>query len=80
MTSNNNGDNQIADTSHLTNNNNHNHENVKLKSNQQTQVYGKRWLILWIFIFLSASNAFQWIEYSIITDVVCDYYSKISIN
>jgi FLVCR family feline leukemia virus subgroup C receptor-related protein len=43
-------------------------------SKDKVHVYTKRWLMLGIFVVLSASNAFQWIEYSIITNVVCDYY------
>ncbi|KZC06596.1 Feline leukemia virus subgroup C receptor-related protein 2, partial [Dufourea novaeangliae] len=38
------------------------------------KVYRRRWLILVIFILYSASNAMQWIQYSIIANIVMDYY------
>lgn len=34
----------------------------------------KRWLILVIYILYSAANAFQWMEYSIIGNVVMRFY------
>ncbi|XP_054166067.1 uncharacterized MFS-type transporter C09D4.1-like [Oppia nitens] len=40
-----------------------------------TKLYKKRYYILLLFIFLSMSNAFQWIEYSIIENIVIKYYS-----
>lgn len=42
---------------------------------EKLQVYQIRWLILAIFVMFSASNAMQWIQYSIIADVICDYYN-----
>ncbi|CAL4163014.1 unnamed protein product, partial [Meganyctiphanes norvegica] len=41
---------------------------------KQYVVYKIRWLILAIFVALSLSNAFQWIQYSIITDIIIEYY------
>lgn len=38
------------------------------------KVYKIRWLILAIFVMFSASNAMQWIQYSIITDIIVKYY------
>ncbi|PAV67718.1 hypothetical protein WR25_04230 [Diploscapter pachys] len=38
------------------------------------RVYFKRWFILLMFIFLSASNGAQWIEYSIIVTIVSEFY------
>ncbi|CAB3408684.1 unnamed protein product [Caenorhabditis bovis] len=38
------------------------------------RVYKKRYLILVIFILLSASNGAQWIQYSIIANIIVDYY------
>jgi FLVCR family feline leukemia virus subgroup C receptor-related protein len=35
----------------------------------------KRYLILFLFSLYSMSNAFQWIEYAIITNVISDFYS-----
>ncbi|KAG8240219.1 hypothetical protein J437_LFUL004679 [Ladona fulva] len=43
------------------------------------KLYRRRWLILAIFVSFSASNAMQWIQYSIITNVVTKYYSVDSI-
>lgn len=34
------------------------------------RVYGRRWIILAIFTLYSASNALQWIQYSIIANIV----------
>ncbi len=39
-----------------------------------TRVYGKRYFILVIFILFSMSNAFQWIEYAIIDNIITKYY------
>uniref|UniRef100_A0A914H242 Major facilitator superfamily (MFS) profile domain-containing protein n=1 Tax=Globodera rostochiensis TaxID=31243 RepID=A0A914H242_GLORO len=41
---------------------------------EQTRVYTKRYAILGMFILLSASNAMQWIEYSIIAHIISAYY------
>ncbi|XP_050512593.1 feline leukemia virus subgroup C receptor-related protein 1 [Diabrotica virgifera virgifera] len=38
------------------------------------KVYKRRWVILAIFILYSCANAFQWIEYSIITNIVVKFY------
>ncbi|XP_011504260.1 PREDICTED: uncharacterized MFS-type transporter C09D4.1 [Ceratosolen solmsi marchali] len=40
----------------------------------ETKIYKRRWLILIIFVLYSASNAMQWIQYSIITNIVMKYY------
>ncbi|CAK9813790.1 Uncharacterized MFS-type transporter C09D4.1 [Anthophora quadrimaculata] len=40
----------------------------------ETKVYKRRWLILMIFVLYSASNAMQWIQYSIISNIVMFYY------
>lgn len=40
----------------------------------ETKIYAKRWLILIIFVLYSASNAMQWIQYSIISNIVESYY------
>ncbi|CAG2109392.1 unnamed protein product, partial [Medioppia subpectinata] len=39
-----------------------------------TKLYKKRYFILLLFILLSMSNAFQWIEYAIIENIVVKYY------
>lgn len=43
------------------------------------RMYGKRWLILGIFVLYSALNAAQWIQYSIIANVISKYYGVRSI-
>lgn len=39
------------------------------------RVYNRRWVILALFVLYSASNAMQWIQYSIIADVITKFYS-----
>lgn len=39
----------------------------------QTKVYRRRWLMLVIFILVSMSSAFQWIQFSIITNLIMKY-------
>lgn len=41
----------------------------------ECRVYKKRWLILGIFVIYSMSNSMQWIQYSIIANVIEKYYS-----
>ncbi|XP_060518783.1 uncharacterized MFS-type transporter C09D4.1 [Cylas formicarius] len=38
------------------------------------KVYKIRWFILFLFVLFSASNAMQWIQFSIISGVIRDYY------
>ncbi|XP_035910485.1 feline leukemia virus subgroup C receptor-related protein 2 [Anopheles stephensi] len=39
------------------------------------RVYKRRWIVLAIFVMYSASNALQWIQYSIIANIVQRYYN-----
>ncbi|PNE09493.1 hypothetical protein B7P43_G00009, partial [Cryptotermes secundus] len=39
------------------------------------RLYKRRWLILLIFVLYSMSNAMQWIQYSIISNIVTRYYA-----
>lgn len=39
------------------------------------KVYKRRWFVLFIFILYSAVNAFQWIQYPIIANIVTKYYN-----
>jgi len=64
--------NEFADISNEKRNVNQN--NSKLES--ETQIYFKRWIILAVFCFISGLNAFNWIEYSIIQDVVIVFYNQ----
>ncbi|XP_070507323.1 choline/ethanolamine transporter flvcr2a isoform X2 [Chironomus tepperi] len=38
-------------------------------------VYNRRWMILAIFVFYSASNSMQWIQFSIIANIIQKYYN-----
>lgn len=38
------------------------------------KVYGKRWLILVIFNIVSTLNAFQWVEYTIVGNIISKFY------
>ncbi|XP_015108492.1 uncharacterized MFS-type transporter C09D4.1 [Diachasma alloeum] len=40
----------------------------------ETKIYRRRWLILSIFVLYSACNAMQWIQYSIIGNIIQVYY------
>ncbi|XP_014473180.1 PREDICTED: feline leukemia virus subgroup C receptor-related protein 2 [Dinoponera quadriceps] len=44
----------------------------------ETKIYKRRWLVLIIFVLYSASNSMQWIQYSIITNIVMHYYNVTS--
>lgn len=41
----------------------------------ETKVYARRWVMLALFVTLSTTSAFQWIQYSIISDAIMHYYS-----
>jgi len=43
-------------------------------SEEVFRVYKRRWLILALFVLYSSSNAFQWIQYAIINDIVTSFY------
>ena len=40
------------------------------------KVYRRRWLMLAIFVLVSMSNAFLWLQYSIITDIIMKYVKQ----
>jgi hypothetical protein len=42
---------------------------------ERCRLYKRRWLILLIFVLYSMSNAMQWIQYSIISNIVTRYYA-----
>ncbi|KAK9888911.1 hypothetical protein WA026_001132 [Henosepilachna vigintioctopunctata] len=46
-----------------------------LPSIQPLKVYKQRWFILAMFVAFSASNAMQWVQYSIIANVITKYYN-----
>ncbi|XP_071135379.1 choline/ethanolamine transporter flvcr2a-like isoform X2 [Mytilus edulis] len=39
------------------------------------QVYKRRWIILFLFSFVSLTNSFQWLHLNIIGDVLLNYYN-----
>nr|XP_033338352.1 feline leukemia virus subgroup C receptor-related protein 2 isoform X1 [Megalopta genalis] len=46
----------------------------------ETKVFKRRWLNLIIFVVYSASNAMQWIQYSIIANIIMNYYKVTSLS
>ncbi|ALC42030.1 CG1358 [Drosophila busckii] len=38
------------------------------------KVYARRWAVLILFVFYSASNAMQWVQYTIINNIITRYY------
>lgn len=54
--------------------NGHPETGISQISPDKIQVYPIRWLVLAIFVAYSASNAIQWTQFSIISDVVTKYY------
>lgn len=50
-------------------------ENLESQQHSDFKVYKRRWLVLIIFTFYSASNALQWIQFSIIANVIQRYYN-----
>ncbi len=46
----------------------------------QTKVYRRRWLMLVIFLLVSMSSAFQWIQFSIINNLIMKYGGKLFIG
>ena len=45
-----------------------------LRRNYECKLYKRRWPILALFVLYSTSNAFQWIQYSIINNIIVRYY------
>lgn len=45
------------------------------KPETEYKVYTRRWFMLIIFVLYSASNAFQWIQYAIIANIIMQYYN-----
>lgn len=54
-------------------------ESPSKKQPTEYTVYPIRWLVLFVFVFYSASNSLQWVQYSIIQDAVVKYYGVSSI-
>ncbi|GIY43631.1 feline leukemia virus subgroup C receptor-related protein 2 [Caerostris darwini] len=47
---------------------------METKMEEHTRLYRSRFLMLFLFVTYSMSSAFQWIEYSIISNIVSNYY------
>lgn len=48
---------------------------IAKKPQQTTKTYKRRWWILTIYVLYTAANAFQWMEYAIISNIVAKYYN-----
>lgn len=49
--------------------------NNYIESPMKIKVYKKRWFILILYILYTAIGQFQWVEYSIIKNIVQKYYN-----
>lgn len=47
----------------------------KNQKNLEIKAYKTRWIILAVYVLYTSINAYQWIEYSIITNIVVRYYN-----
>nr|CAH0103592.1 unnamed protein product [Daphnia galeata] len=43
-------------------------------TSMETKVYARRWIMLIIFVLVFMTNAFQWIQFSIINNLITKYY------
>jgi hypothetical protein len=68
-------DNQL-DYQSKANNEQQQQQQLEQIKNESIQVYFKRWIILLVFCSITLLNAFNWIEYSIIQDVVIQFYNE----
>ncbi|KAL5287119.1 hypothetical protein ACFFRR_008205 [Megaselia abdita] len=50
------------------------HQATSKEAGGEFKVYKRRWAVLILFAFYSASNAMQWIQYSIINNIIIKYY------
>lgn len=48
---------------------------AELVPNPVTKLYHRRWLMLFLFSALSASNAFMWLQYGIISNIFIRFYN-----
>ena len=46
----------------------------------ETKLYKRRWVMLFIFCLNSMSNAFMWLQYSIIGDIFMRFYGVSSLS
>lgn len=48
---------------------------IHLMPKAETKLYHRRWFMLFLFLSLSASNGFMWLEYSIISNIFMRFYN-----
>ncbi len=64
----------INDLNEETTTKDHNHQLQHLSNDPSpvanTKVYRRRWLMLFIFVLVFMTNAFQWIQFSIINNLI----------
>ena len=53
-----------------------NDKNENMDFSKKTQLFFRRWIILLIFCLITLLSAFNWIQYSIIQDVVIEFYNE----
>ena len=58
-------------------------EKIQIKTHESesskfefTQVVFKRWIVLFVFSFITFLNAFNWIEYNIVQDITIAFYNE----
>ena len=49
--------------------------NIMQDNESEIVLYSGRWIYLLLFVFASATNGFNWVELTIITDIVEEYYN-----
>lgn len=45
-----------------------------MEGSSSYKVYKRRWLMLLFFVLYSASNSMQWTQFTIISDIITEYY------
>lgn len=50
-------------------------DQAQLFPESETKLYHRRWLMLFLFSSVSASNAFMWLQYSIISNIFMRFYN-----
>ncbi|XP_050322308.1 feline leukemia virus subgroup C receptor-related protein 2 isoform X4 [Bactrocera neohumeralis] len=50
------------------------HTNILNSLVAEIKLYKRRWVVLFLFVFYSGANAAQWIQYSIINNIIVKYY------
>lgn len=53
---------------------------LKLENDLEIKLYKNRWVVLGVFTLFAACNAVQWLEYSIIANIVVKYYGVTAVT